>query len=135
MRQAADIVELVGAKTQLRRVGARWTGRCPFDERTPSFSVSRKKTYYCFGCGAGGDVITFVRETEGLDFVEAIEWLADRSPGSRSSTRRARRRLKPAAAGGRLLSLLEDAARFYSHGSSGPRGRAGARVPDQARSR
>jgi DNA primase len=116
VRQAADIVELVGAKTQLRRVGARWTGRCPFhDERTPSFSVSQeKKTYYCFGCGAGGDVITFVRETEGLDFVEAIEWLADRyritleyeesSPELEAGRRRRER----------LLSLLEDAARFYS---------------------
>ena len=77
---AADIVEVVSQRTALRKSGARYTGRCPFhDERTPSFSVNAAdKLYYCFGCGAKGDVITFVRETESLDFVGAIEWLADR---------------------------------------------------------
>ncbi len=77
---AADIVEVVSQRTALRKSGARYTGRCPFhDERTPSFSVNAvDKLYYCFGCGAKGDVITFVRETESLDFVGAIEWLADR---------------------------------------------------------
>jgi len=80
VKTAADMVEIVGARTQLRKVGARWTGRCPFhEERTPSFSVNAAdKLYYCFGCGSKGDLITFVRETEGLDFVGAIEWLADR---------------------------------------------------------
>ena len=64
----------------LRKSGARYTGRCPFhEERTPSFSVNPvDKLYYCFGCGKGGDVISFVRETESLDFVGAIEWLAER---------------------------------------------------------
>ena len=68
------------AKTRLRKVGGRYTGLCPFhEERTPSFSVSPDRgTYHCFGCGVGGDAISFVRETEGLDFVGAIEWLADR---------------------------------------------------------
>ena len=69
---AADMVDVVSARTQLRKVGSRYTGRCPFhEERTPSFSVNPvDKLYYCFGCGKGGDVITFVRETEQLDFVE-----------------------------------------------------------------
>jgi len=78
---AADMVEVVSGKTQLRRAsGTRFTGRCPFhEERTPSFSVNPvDKLYYCFGCGKGGDVISFVRETESLDFVGAIEWLAER---------------------------------------------------------
>jgi DNA primase len=77
---AVDMVEVVSARTALRRAGARYTGRCPFhDERTPSFSVNAvEKLYHCFGCGAGGDVITFVRETEGLDFVGAVEALAQR---------------------------------------------------------
>ncbi|HLB04965.1 MAG TPA: CHC2 zinc finger domain-containing protein, partial [Gaiellaceae bacterium] len=77
---AADMVEVVSARTQLRRVGARWVGRCPFhEERTPSFSVNpERKLYHCFGCGRGGDLITFVRETEGLDFVGAVESLAER---------------------------------------------------------
>ena len=74
------MVEVVSQRTALRKSGASYTGRCPFhDERTPSFSVNAvDKLYYCFGCGAKGDVITFVRETESLDFVGAIEWLADR---------------------------------------------------------
>jgi DNA primase len=78
---AADMVEVVSARTQLRRAsGSRFTGRCPFhEERTPSFSVNpAEKLYYCFGCGKGGDVIAFVRETENLDFVGAVEWLAER---------------------------------------------------------
>jgi len=78
---AADMVEVVSARTPLRRAsGERFTGRCPFhEERTPSFSVNpTKKLYHCFGCGKGGDLITFVRETEGLDFVGAVEWLAER---------------------------------------------------------
>jgi DNA primase len=78
---AADMVDVVSARTQLRRAsGTRFTGRCPFhEEKTPSFSVNPvDKLYYCFGCGKGGDVISFVRETENLDFVGAVEWLADR---------------------------------------------------------
>jgi len=78
---AADMVEVVSGRTQLRRAsGSRFTGRCPFhEERTPSFSVNPvEKLYYCFGCGKGGDLIAFVRETENLDFVGAIEWLAER---------------------------------------------------------
>ena len=78
---AADMVEVVSGRTQLRRAsGSRYTGRCPFhEEKTPSFSVNPvEKLYYCFGCGKGGDVISFVRETESLDFVGAVEWLAER---------------------------------------------------------
>ncbi len=78
---AADMVEVVSARTPLRRAsGSRFTGRCPFhEEKTPSFSVNPvEKLYYCFGCGKGGDVISFVRETENLDFVGAVESLAER---------------------------------------------------------
>jgi DNA primase len=81
VRDAADMAELVAARTDLRRAGpGRYMGLCPFhEERTPSFSVDAdKKVYHCFGCGASGDVFTFVRETEGLEFGGALEWLADR---------------------------------------------------------
>src|SRR5256885_9212744 len=80
VKAAADFVDVVSARTQLRKAGARFVGRCPFHEdRSPSFSVNAvDKLYYCFGCGAKGDVITFVRESEQLDFTGAIEWLADR---------------------------------------------------------
>src|SRR6266851_3784409 len=80
VKAAADFVDVVSARTQLRKAGSRYTGRCPFhEERTPSFSVNAvDKLYYCFGCGAKGDLITFVRETEGLDlaasFYERTLW-------------------------------------------------------------
>ena len=81
VKQAANIVDVVSLRTSLRRDRvAAIVGRCPFhEERTPSFSVNPDlDVYYCFGCGKGGDVVRFVRETESLDFVGAIEWLADR---------------------------------------------------------
>ncbi len=122
---AADMVEVVSARTQLRRSGARWTGLCPFhDEKTPSFSVNpADKLYYCFGCGAGGDVISFVRETEQLDFAQAVEWLAERyrvtleyeESSPEQDAARGRRE--------RLLALLEQATSFYErHLWESPRG-------------
>jgi DNA primase len=80
VKQRADIVDVVSQYTSLRKRGARHTGRCPFhDEKTPSFSVNAAEgLYHCFGCQRGGDTIRFVREIENLDFVGAIEWLADR---------------------------------------------------------
>jgi DNA primase len=115
VKAAANIVDLVEAKTRLRKVGGRYTGLCPFhEERTPSFSVSPDRgTYHCFGCGVGGDAISFVRETEGLDFVGAIEWLADRfhvqieyEDASPHADEQRRRR-------DRMRALLEQAAAFY----------------------
>ncbi|MCC5954184.1 MAG: DNA primase [Acidimicrobiia bacterium] len=78
LRERADIVSVIGEHVQLRRVGRRWQGLCPFHaEKSPSFSVNREDgLYYCFGCGAKGDVITFIREIEHLDFVGAVEKLA-----------------------------------------------------------
>jgi DNA primase len=115
VKAAADFVDVVSGRTQLRKAGSRYTGRCPFhEERTPSFSVNAvDKLYYCFGCGAKGDLITFVRETEGLDFAGSIEWLGERfripveyeeSSPAEEAARRGRERLR---------SLLEQAASFY----------------------
>ena len=81
VRDAVDFVELVGARTELRRAGpARYEGLCPFhEERTPSFGIDpTQKVYYCFGCQSSGDVFTFVQETEGVDFKGALELLAER---------------------------------------------------------
>ncbi|HYN51611.1 MAG TPA: DNA primase [Thermoleophilaceae bacterium] len=115
LRDAIDMVDLVGAKTDLRRVGSRFTGLCPFhDERTPSFSVNAdEKLFYCFGCQAKGDAIGFVEQAEGLDFPEAVEVLADRygvklereNDDPQAEERRRRR--------ARLHSLLSRAARYY----------------------
>ena len=75
-----DIESLVGSYVSLKRSGSNLFGLCPFhSERSPSFSVSPgKKMFYCFGCGAGGDAVTFVMKAENLDYVEAIEFLAAR---------------------------------------------------------
>lgn len=81
VRDAVDFVELVSARTELRRAGMRsYQGLCPFHgERTPSFGIDPvQKVYYCFGCQASGDLFTFVQETEGVDFKGALELLADR---------------------------------------------------------
>jgi DNA primase len=81
VRAATDIVALIGEHAALKRVGRRWTGLCPFHtEKSPSFSVNAEEGfYYCFGCQASGDAITFVRATEHLDFVDAVRLLADRA--------------------------------------------------------
>jgi DNA primase len=78
VREASDLVAIASQHLQLKKVGRRFTGLCPFhSEKTPSFSVNAEEgLYYCFGCGAKGDVITFVREMEHLDFAGAVEWLA-----------------------------------------------------------
>ncbi len=115
MKQGADFVAVVEERTPLRKAGARLTGRCPFhEERTPSFSVNAvDKLFYCFGCGKGGDMITFVRETQGVDFAGAVEWLADRfriplEYEQTSPADDARRRRRE-----RLRRVLEQAAVFY----------------------
>lgn len=79
--RANDIVDIVGQYVKLKRQGSRYTGLCPFhNEKTPSFSVSGEtQLYYCFGCGVGGNVYTFVMEYENYTFQEAIEYLADRA--------------------------------------------------------
>ncbi|MGH2969616.1 MAG: DNA primase, partial [Solirubrobacteraceae bacterium] len=116
VRDAVDFAELVGARTELKRAGSnRLQGLCPFhEERTPSFGIDPvEKLYHCFGCGAGGDVFSFVMATEGLDFAGALEWLADRggielereSEDPRDAAKRVRR--------DRLLALLERTAAYY----------------------
>jgi DNA primase len=116
LKDSVDMLELVGARTDLRRVGTRFTGLCPFhEERTPSFSVNAEhKLYHCFGCGASGDAIRFVQDTEGLDFKVAIETLAERysvelkreQEDPAAERRRERRE--------RLLKLLERTAAYYA---------------------
>src|SRR3954467_630936 len=116
VRDAVDMVELVGARSDLRRAGAnRFMGLCPFhDERTPSFSVDAdKKLYHCFGCGESGDAIDFVKATEAFDFRESVEHLADRcgvelkleQEDPLAEQRRRRRE--------RLLKLVERTAGYY----------------------
>jgi DNA primase len=81
VRSATDIVGLISEHALLKKVGRRWSGLCPFHtEKTPSFSVNAEEGfYYCFGCHASGDAISFVRAVDHLDFVDAVRFLADRA--------------------------------------------------------
>jgi DNA primase len=115
VQATADMVEIVGQYTELRKAGANYSGRCPFhEERTPSFSVNPvEKLYYCFGCGAGGNLFGFVQKKENLDFAAAVESLADRygialeyeESSARGDAERHRRE--------RLRALLEQATAYY----------------------
>jgi DNA primase len=116
VKSAMEILPLVEDVVSLRKAGSTYKGLCPFhQERTPSFTVSPARgTFKCFGCGEGGDAITFVEKTENVDFVGAIEVLANRfgveleyeeaSPEQEQKRRR----------DDRLRALLERAAEFYA---------------------
>ncbi len=130
LRSAADIVQVIGDHTRLKKAGRSWKGLCPFhNERTPSFTVDREKgLYHCFGCGAGGDVIHFVRQVDRLDFPEAVEALASRfgvtiprrSPRSGREDRREK-----------LLEALSAAHRFYAAELAKPGSKAAAYLNDR----
>lgn len=80
LKMRNDLVSVIGKYVQLKPAGSNYSACCPFhSERTPSFVVFPEKNFYCFGCGAGGDVITFIMRIENLDYRGAIEYLADRS--------------------------------------------------------
>ena len=81
VRSRNDIVDVISGYVKLQKKGANYFGLCPFhSEKSPSFSVSPgKQMYYCFGCGAGGNVITFLMEYENFTFPEAMKELADRA--------------------------------------------------------
>ncbi|QDP40634.1 DNA primase [Radiobacillus deserti] len=81
IRKANDIVDVIGEYVQLKKQGRNFFGLCPFHgEKTPSFSVTQdKQIFHCFGCGKGGNVVTFLMEIEGFNFSQAIRFLADKS--------------------------------------------------------
>jgi DNA primase len=118
VRQAADLVELVRGRTELVRRGGRWTGRCPFhDERTPSFSLipPENRAYICFGCGAKGDAVDWMKEKEGVGgFSEAIEALAERFGVQLKYERTSPQEEAELASAARRRELLDRAAEFYS---------------------
>jgi DNA primase len=116
VRDAVDFHELVAERTDLRRMGSQWIGLCPFhDERSPSFSVDPvKKVFFCFGCGEKGDVFDFVEKTQGLDFVQALEYLADRTHVELERAREDPEAEKREAQKQRLLAVIRRAAQFYS---------------------
>ena len=109
-----SLEEVIGRVVTLKRAGANLVGRCPFhSEKTPSFTVfPATNSYYCFGCGAGGDVVTFVMDTEGLDYREATEALAKRA-GIKVEEDPSKRSAEPTVKRDRLLELNREAARYF----------------------
>lgn len=120
VREACDIVEIIGEHVTLKKSGQNYKGLCPFhSERTPSFIVSpSKEVYHCFGCGAGGNVFSFLMQIENLSFVEAVRSLAKRKgielPVERSETDSLTQS---------TLSATEFAVSFYKKQLAGPAGR------------
>ncbi|MGE3619865.1 MAG: DNA primase [Acidimicrobiia bacterium] len=115
VREATDIVAVISQYTQLKRAGRQWSGLCPFHtEKTPSFYANQELgVYHCWGCQAQGDVITFVREIEHLDFVAAVELLAGKAGIALRYTERdegesRRRRARLVEAVGRAVDWYHD---------------------------
>ena len=81
IRSRANIVDIISEYTDLKRSGSSFKGLCPFhNEKTPSFTVDdRKQLFHCFGCGAGGDVVSFIMQKEGLSYKESLEYLANKT--------------------------------------------------------
>lgn len=113
LRMRCDIEQTISSYVQLKRRGKNLVGLCPFhNEKTPSFTVyPESQSYYCFGCGAGGEVINFIRRAENLDYVEAVSFLCDKcsmvmpSDGYDNSLAQKRKR---------MYEINKEAARFFN---------------------
>ena len=112
IRQAVNLVELFEGVTTVRKVRGSFKALCPFhSEKTPSLSIDPARgLYHCFGCGVGGDIFTFVQETQGLSFVEALEMLADRAG---IVVRRDPRAVQRRESRSRLVEAVAEAGRYY----------------------
>lgn len=124
LRYRCDIEQIVSSYTNLKRAGRTLKGLCPFhSEKTPSFVVyPENNSFYCFGCGAGGDIITFVRMAEHLEYIEALRFLAERAgmalPEDAQNDESAKIKL-------RILELNREAARFFYSVLISPQGKRG----------
>ncbi len=111
-----DIESLIGSYVSLKRAGSNLKGLCPFhSEKTPSFTVyPQDNSFYCFGCGAGGDAITFIRKRENLDYPDAVEFLANRAGITIIKEERGGAYLdKPRIDRNRMLKMNTDAAKYF----------------------
>ena len=123
LKYASPVEQIIASYVTLKRAGTRLTGLCPFhSEKTPSFTVfADGQNYYCFGCGKGGDVITFIRDIENLGYVDAIRFLAGKAgltvPEDAESNREAKQRA-------RILEMNRLAARYFHEQLRSDTGRA-----------
>ena len=124
LRMRCDIEQIVSGYVPMRRRGKNLVGLCPFhNEKTPSFTLyPESQSYYCFGCGAGGDVVNFIRRIENLDYTEAVRFLCDRAgmvmPADVYDNSMAEKRR-------RIYEMNKEAARFFHDTLLSPAGKAG----------
>lgn len=124
LKMRSDIADIVSSYVNLKRRGKNMIGLCPFhNEKSPSFNVyTENSSFYCFGCGAGGDVITFIRKIENLDYIEAVKFLAQRvgltvpENGVDDSMSKLRRR---------VYEINRASARFFHEALLSPEGKPG----------
>ena len=127
VRAANDIVNVIGSYVKLKRSGGSYTGLCPFhNEKTPSFSVNQaRQMYKCFGCGAGGNVITFVMEYENYTFTEALESLAQRAGITLKKIETDSRHKEQESIRMQLLEINRKAGGYYYAMLKSPQGKTG----------
>lgn len=124
IKESCSIEEIISRYVALKRSGSRAMGLCPFhSEKTPSFTVfNDTQSFYCFGCGAGGDVITFIMRAEGLDYIDAIKFLADSCGIQINQNSEAEKAMKLRS---RYLEINKEAARFFHEMLISESGKAG----------
>ena len=127
VRSANDIVDVIGASVRLKRSGSGYVGLCPFhSEKSPSFSVNpARQMYKCFGCGVGGNVITFVMEYENYSFPEAMESLAERAGITLPKQEMTAKQKQEENLRSTLLEINAKAARYYYATLKSPQGKLG----------
>ena len=110
-----SIVDVISSFVRLKKKGSAYFGLCPFhNEKTPSFSVSQEKQmYYCFGCGAGGNAITFLMQYENASFPEAVETLAGKAGIALPKQELSGRARQEADKRARLLEINKTAAKYF----------------------
>ncbi len=125
VRMKNDIVDVISGYVKLQKKGANYFGLCPFhNEKSPSFSVSPgKQMYYCFGCGAGGNVLTFVMEYENYTFQEALQSLADRAGVTLPKMEYSKEAREQAELRTRLLEVNKMAANYFYYQMKQPQGK------------
>ena len=139
IRSKNDIVDVIAGYVHLQKKGGSYFGLCPFhNEKSPSFSVSRdRQMYYCFGCGAGGNVFTFLMEYENASFQEAIQELAQRAGVSLPQAEYSEEMRKKESRRARLLEVNKEAAKYFYYllrkkeGEQGMRYLKGRRLSDE----
>lgn len=129
VRTRNDIVDVISGYVHLQKKGANYFGLCPFhNEKSPSFSVSPgKQMYYCFGCGAGGNVFTFLMEYENYSFPEAVKTLAQRAGVNLPEAEESEEARRAESKRTRLLAVNKEAAKYFYYQLRARQGEAGMR--------